>query len=82
MNSKIEQALTQFQQSIEGWQPSKGESAKVYTSDRKQMMEVLVLCRRGQWAGAYDKARSMDTILRDNIPDALWDAICDKGGDA
>lgn len=82
MSSKIEQALVQFQQSIEGWRPSKGESAKVYTADRAQMTEVLTLCRRGQWSDAYNKARHMDTILRDHIPDALWDAICDKGGDA
>lgn len=77
--NRLEQALESFEQSIEGWQPSLDESKKLYSADRKQMRAVLNLCKKDKWREAYNKAWMLDTILRDNIPDVLWDRIVEQG---
>lgn len=72
----LEEALEEFAACIDRWVSPKGSGmAKVFAGDRKNMREVLRLCRKGDWNKAAYKARSMDTILRENIPDLLWEKL-------
>lgn len=79
MNS-IEKAIEEFQAAIKRWYPdaremSKREVTKRYTQDRKDMKKVLGLVKKGKMHQAYELACSLDTIVREEIPNSIWTII-------
>ena len=75
----MKEAFEAFNERIKAWKydpkwydPS---SRAMFTKDRKDMRAVLSACRKGDWERAADLAGSMDTILRDEIPDYLWNLM-------
>jgi len=75
---KMQEALDHFQQRIKNWKPGHGgnkDEKSFYAQDRKSMRSVLSECRKGDWKKACDLAESLDTALRDEIPQLLWDAM-------
>jgi len=75
---KMQAALEAFDKRIKAWQPERGSDAatkKFYATDRKDMRAVLSACRKGDWIRAGDLAGHLDTILRDEIPQLLWDTM-------
>lgn len=76
LGPRTRQALDQFAAAIGGWVPPSPSSAadkKSYSTDRRQLREVYRLYAAGKWKEAKSKAMRMDTILRELIPDHLWD---------
>jgi hypothetical protein len=76
----MQAAFEAFDKRIKAWQPDKGRGATkdyaaMFTQDRKDMRAVLSACRKGDWGRAAELAGSLDTILRDEIPDYLWDTM-------
>ena len=75
---KMQAALEAFDKRIKAWQPEKGDNAsmrKMFTEDRKDMRAVLSACRKGDWGRASYLAGHLDTIVRDEIPDYLWETM-------
>lgn len=71
-------AILRMDQIIDSWRASPGEDAemrKCYTQDRKDLRRVLTLYKRGSWKQAADFADSLDTLVREMIPDPIWDSI-------
>lgn len=67
--------IREFEEAIRGWTYSPGEDSdmrKVYTADRKALREVLALFRKEKYREAMAKARHLDTIVRERIPDRAW----------
>ena len=74
-----------FAELIREWRRPRGDTDKsldkCYTKDRKQLRHVLSLFRRGKYLEAGLEAQSMDTILRDIIPDKAWRLMCEARTD-
>jgi hypothetical protein len=74
----MQAAFEAFDKRIKAWQPYPGclvEDRQYFVQDRKDMRAVLSACRKGDWGRAAELAGSLDTILRDEIPDYLWDTM-------
>lgn len=48
---------------------------KCYTQDRRDLRRVQTLYKRGQWAKAGEFASGLDTLVREMIPDTIWESI-------
>lgn len=48
---------------------------KMYTQDRKDLRRVHTLYKKGRWAEAGEFASHLDTAVRDEIPQSIWDSI-------
>jgi hypothetical protein len=75
---KMKAALEAFDKRIRNRQPVKGASIafrKIYTQYRNDMRAVLRACEKGDWNRASLLAGRLDTVLRDEIPQYLWDAM-------
>lgn len=73
-----EEAIRRLERTIKNWQPEKGDDASMracYTQDRKDLRKVLSLCKRGKWQEAIEFARGLDTLVREMIPNGIWDHI-------
>jgi hypothetical protein len=55
-----------------GWRDKK-EYAHYYVEDRKAMRKILPFIRKRQFAEAFEKMQRLDTVLRERIPDEVWD---------
>jgi len=74
----MKEALEAFAERIREWRPGERADAKtrqLYTKDRKDMRAVLSACRKNNWKKARELTMLMDTILRDEIPDKLWNLM-------
>ncbi len=73
--------VDQFAEQIRQWHRPPGCTDrgldKVYSADRKTLRKVLSLFRRGKYLEAGLEAQSMDTILRDIIPEKQWRLMCE-----
>jgi len=69
-----------FAEAIRAWRDTskrpEPKMVKCYTSDRVQMRHVLSLFRQGKILQSARAAYDMDTILRDLIPNGMWDIMC------
>jgi len=76
-----QELVDRFADIIRGWRDTSAHPrpglVKAYTKDRKVLRHVLSLFRRGKYLEAGLEAQSMDTILRDIIPDEAWRLMCD-----
>jgi hypothetical protein len=75
---KMQAAFEAFDKRIKAWQPLAKDGAsmrKMFTRDRKNMRAVLSACRKGDWGRAAELAGHLDTIVRDEIPDYLWNVM-------
>lgn len=52
--------------------PDYQEMVDVHTADRVQLNQVLTLFKNKKYKEAYKKAWGLDTIVRDQIPKAVW----------
>jgi hypothetical protein len=71
-------ACKQFENTIKNYQWTLNKDLsmiKMYVADRKAMKEVLSLYKKMEWKKASDKARKMDTAVREYIPDKIWNDI-------
>lgn len=48
---------------------------QMFTQDRKDLRRVRKFCWQGKWAEAREKVYSMDTAVRELIPNTLWNHI-------
>lgn len=70
--------LKLFREYIKDWKPpipSTKERQELYETDRLQLKIVLERYKKKDIAGAYKLASSLDTIVRDQIPDCIWDDL-------
>jgi hypothetical protein len=70
--------LQEFEAVIEEWSqnpPVDKDLVSVYAADRKQMRAVIKLIQAGKVKLAAKRAMELDTILREQIPEALYDAL-------
>lgn len=71
-------AMLLMEKIIDGWRASPGDDAnmrKCYTQDRKDLRRVLTLYKRGSWRQAGEFASHLDTMVREMVPDSIWQAI-------
>lgn len=76
----ITKSINLFKEAIKGWRVPESEKldkkfAACYVSDRKDLNRVLKLILNGDLKGARIKARSLDTIVREQIPSKIWDIL-------
>jgi hypothetical protein len=62
--------LRAFTDAITAWSKS---PACQKGKDLRALLDVLQLIEDGQPVKAYDKAWDLDTIVREQIPDCIWD---------
>lgn len=65
---------------IDRHRADKGDDAdlrKSYTQDRKDLRRVQTLYKKGRWAEAGEFSSHLDTMVREMIPDPIWDVIQD-----
>lgn len=48
------------------------EEKRVHASDACKIVELRFFLQNGNFIDAYDAAYRLDTVIRDDIPDALW----------
>jgi hypothetical protein len=53
--------------------PCDREMRKVAAADAREIRKVSTMVRSGQILSAYDRASSLDTIVREAIPDKFWE---------
>lgn len=73
--------LKRFETVIENWVPDEKDPhdlRKVYTDDRRTMRGVLKAIQDGNLKLAAKRMANMDTILRDNIPQDLYDILSEN----
>lgn len=51
------------------------EMRVMYNKDRADMRKVLEAYKAMDYAKAYKLASNLDTIVRDEIPDMVWDVL-------
>jgi hypothetical protein len=75
--------LDNFDNVIREWKWNKGDYGdpksmkKVYASDRKNLNSFYTLIEKGDYCKAGRYASNLDTIIRDIIPDDIYDIIMD-----
>jgi hypothetical protein len=81
MKTKVEsiapELVNEFKLAINRWARC-GKStdlAPVYKTDAKALRVVLSLLLEGRVSQAANKAQVLDTIVRDQIPNKLWDIM-------
>lgn len=75
-----ENAIHQMESIINRWKASPGDDAslrKGYTQDRKDLRHVLSLYKKGEWQQAAEFSSSLDTMVREMIPDSIWNSVHD-----
>jgi len=81
MNKKL---LKEFDKSIESYRTMEGynydeedrkEMSEVHESDAEDLREIYDLCSDDNFKEAYRNARHLDTLVRDLIPQGIWDII-------
>jgi hypothetical protein len=73
-----EKAILLLERTIDQWRSQPGDDVdmrKCYTADRKDLRHVLLLYKKGKWAKAGEFASHLDTLVREMIPDPIWDVI-------
>ncbi|MEE9540815.1 MAG: hypothetical protein V3V85_04890 [Candidatus Thorarchaeota archaeon] len=70
--------FSQFQRVIDSYKESASdakdsEMKDCYTQDAKNMTEILDLMKAGEYKKAYEKARHLDTAVRECIPIVAWE---------
>lgn len=75
-----ETLLAEFVTAINNWRSDSKERSwrSVYAADRAELRKVLSLCRKGALATAYNEACRLDTIVRDEIPQSVWDVLVER----
>lgn len=60
-----------------GKQAFKGDKKMIaaYRDDRKQLLKVVKELDKGNFKNAAALSRSLDTIIREQIPDSVWDYL-------
>jgi len=76
--------IKQFQENIDKWvwtkqryetQEEFNEMVEVHRKDRSDLSEILDLVKEGKYKEAGTNAGNLDTIVRDEIPQNVWDII-------
>jgi hypothetical protein len=83
MKTKVEMPLNEkaillLERTIDQWRAEPGDKVdlrKCYAKDRKDLRHVLSLYKKGQWAKAGEFSSHLDTMVREMIPDPIWEAI-------
>ena len=85
MKNKItkitKEMLENFDNAIKAWKFEDGDYGdpksmkKVYAADRRQLNSVYHRIVNGEYASAGNYARGLDTIIRDVIPNDIYDVI-------
>jgi len=77
-----DQNLWYFDAAIEAWRLSTFNRdaglAKAFTADRRAMKKVRGIYAKGDMVKAYEAASRLDTIVRDQIPDCVWNDLIIK----
>jgi hypothetical protein len=66
--------IEDFKTNIENWKGA-DDMAKIYASDRKQLMRIYNFIKEGKLRQARNEAYYLDTILRDQIPSVVYNHI-------
>lgn len=61
--------------------PSDTEMDACYAEDREDLLAVAGLIEDGLPKAAAGAARSLDTLVRDQIPEGVWNALTAPAGD-
>jgi len=72
--------IQEFRDAIKNWTDPKGprtDLEKAYTSDRKALRKGLSLFRQGKYKEASSHLFMLDTIVRDQIPQSVYDFLGD-----
>lgn len=56
------------------------EMIRLYAEDAKGLAKFGEAVRRRNWKEAYRRARGMDTVVRDQIPQRLYNRVCRELG--
>ena len=69
--------MEEFKKRIENWKSDEDdkEMAKVYEADRKDLMKVYKLLQQGKIEDAEKVVYDLDTIVREKIPNAIYNLI-------
>jgi len=76
-----ESMIAEFEKAIKGWKAcadDDNEMKRVYISDRKDLRKVLSLIKVGKIEEASIKAYWLDTVVRDVIPNDVYNYIMDE----
>ena len=75
----MKEMLARFTERINKWREYDDRKLKsVYTADRKQLRHVRSLIRQRKYQEAHDAAMHLDTIIRDLVPEEIWDFLEEK----
>lgn len=69
--------LDNFKRNIDNWvNPSPDKTMdKVYATDRKQLLSVYNYCLKSEYKRAANLAYKLDTVVRDQIPNDVYDFL-------
>lgn len=69
--------LEEFKTNIKAWKHNENtkDLKNLYTEDRKQLMSIYNLCKKGKFRDAGDEAYWLDTAVRDQIPRDIYNQI-------
>lgn len=69
--------IAKFLKAINAWKENKEtkDLKAVYAEDRVDLMCIYNLCKEGNLKQAASMANQLDTIVRDVIPEDLYEAI-------
>ena len=81
-----DQNLWYFDAAIEAWRlPTYNRDTKLsktFTADRRAMKKVRGIYAKGDMVKAYEAASRLDTILRDHLPECVWNDLIIKSSAA
>jgi len=75
--------LNEFEKAIKAWDcpdslTSDKSMVNCYNKDRRDLMVVLNNLKKGNFQKAHDKLYWLDTIVRDQVPNDVYDYVIDK----
>ena len=53
---------------------------EAYKKDREDLNIILGLCQAGNYKVAFERVQSLDTVVRDQVPDSVWDFLLEEKG--
>ena len=74
----ITKPVRDFEKAIKAWDCGKEDEKDLSAADaadRKDLQKVLDLFKKGEFKKSFNAAWGLDTIVRDQIPDSVYD-IC------